>query len=81
MARVEIENGPVCSFRAERKHMNAVGVMHGGCLMTFADYSLFAIAHEHLNLNNETEAELHLSQGGPLFPRSERRAKAKRIGQ
>ena len=26
-------------------HMNAGGVMHGGCLMTFADFALFAIAH------------------------------------
>jgi acyl-coenzyme A thioesterase PaaI-like protein len=25
--------------------MNAGGVMHGGCLMTFADFALFAIAH------------------------------------
>ena len=40
------EKGPVAAFRAQRKHMNAGGVMHGGCLMTFADYSLFAIAHE-----------------------------------
>ena len=40
--------GPVCAFRAERKHMNGAGVMHGGCLMTFADFALFAIAHEHM---------------------------------
>lgn len=40
------EKGPVAAFRAERKHMNAGGVMHGGCLMTFADFSLFAIAHD-----------------------------------
>lgn len=42
------EQGPVCAFRAERKHMNSGGVMHGGCLMTFADFSLFGIAHEHI---------------------------------
>jgi uncharacterized protein (TIGR00369 family) len=36
-----------CAFRAERKHMNGGGFMHGGCLMTFADYALFAIAHNH----------------------------------
>ena len=42
------ETGPVCAFRAERRHMNSGGVMHGGCLMTFADFSLFGIAHEHL---------------------------------
>ncbi|MBU2605577.1 MAG: PaaI family thioesterase [Alphaproteobacteria bacterium] len=39
------EQGQVAAFRAQRKHMNAGGVMHGGCLMTFADFALFAIAH------------------------------------
>ena len=42
------DEGPVCAFRAERKHMNSGGVMHGGCLMTFADFALFGIAHEHI---------------------------------
>ena len=41
--------GPVAAFRAERKHMNGAGVMHGGCLMTFADFALFAIANEEMN--------------------------------
>ena len=40
------ENGPVAAFRVQRKHMNAGGVVHGGCLMTFADFSLFAIGHD-----------------------------------
>ena len=40
------EKGPVAAFRVQRKHMNAGGVMHGGCLMAFADFSLFAIAHD-----------------------------------
>ncbi len=35
----------VAAFRAERKHMNAGGVVHGGALMTFADFALFALAH------------------------------------
>jgi len=39
-------NGPVAAFRVARKHMNAGGVVHGGCLMTFADFALFAIGHE-----------------------------------
>ena len=42
------EKGPVCAFRAEPKHMNSGGVVHGGCLMTFADFSLFGIAHDHI---------------------------------
>ena len=43
------ENGPVSAFRAERKHMNSAGVVHGGCLLTFADFALFAIAHDAMD--------------------------------
>ena len=43
------EKGPVAAFRAERKHMNGGGVMHGGCLMTFADFALFAIANKEMD--------------------------------
>src|SRR5215213_7313872 len=39
---------PVCAFRAERRHLNGGGFLHGGCVMTFADFSLFVIAREHL---------------------------------
>lgn len=39
------------AFRAADKHLNAGGVVHGGCLMAFADYALFAIAHDHLGEN------------------------------
>lgn len=34
----------VCAFRAEKKHMNGGMFMHGGCMMTFADFCLFVIA-------------------------------------
>lgn len=40
------DRGPVCAFRAEAKHMNGGGFMHGGCAMTFADFSLFVIARD-----------------------------------
>jgi acyl-coenzyme A thioesterase PaaI-like protein len=33
-----------CAFRAEHKHMNGGLFLHGGCVMTFADFCLFAIA-------------------------------------
>jgi len=46
--RVGEDGRPVCAFRAERKHMNGGGFMHGGCMMTFADYSLFAIGWTQL---------------------------------
>lgn len=37
---------PVTAFRAQCKHMNAGGRMHGGCLMAVADMALFTIARE-----------------------------------
>ena len=40
------ENGPVAAFRAGAKHMNLGASVHGGCLMSFADFALFAIAAE-----------------------------------
>lgn len=44
--RVDEAGRRVCAFRAERKHMNGGMFMHGGCVMTFADFSLFWIARE-----------------------------------
>ena len=39
------ENGQVqCAFRVEKKHLNGMRNVHGGCFMSFADYCLFAIA-------------------------------------
>ncbi len=46
------DKGPRAAFRAEKKHMNGGGVVHGGCLMTFADFSLFALAQEHMDDNS-----------------------------
>lgn len=48
----------ICAFRAERKHMNGGGFMHGGCLMTFADYSLFAIGADALEQTGSVTASL-----------------------
>jgi uncharacterized protein (TIGR00369 family) len=48
-ARADESGRMVCAFRAERKHMNGGGFMHGGCLMTFADYAIFAIGGEALD--------------------------------
>jgi uncharacterized protein (TIGR00369 family) len=43
------ENGEaVCAFRVSRKQLNGMGMLHGGCLMSFADFALFGIAHEAL---------------------------------
>ena len=44
--KVGADGRPVCAFRAEKKHMNGGSFMHGGCVMTFADFCLFVIARE-----------------------------------
>lgn len=41
-------DGYVSAFKVERKHLNGGGAIHGGMLMTFADYSLFTIAYDEL---------------------------------
>ena len=49
----------VCAFRAEKKHMNGGGHMHGGCMATFADYALFMIADEALTGVGSVTASLN----------------------
>ncbi len=41
-----------CGFMPERHHCNGGGFLHGGALMSFADFSLFAIAHRQLEGTN-----------------------------
>ncbi len=36
------------AFQPEQRHLNGAGAVHGGCLMSFADFALFAIAHHSL---------------------------------
>jgi uncharacterized protein (TIGR00369 family) len=38
----------LCAFRASRRHLNLFNTIHGGCLMAFADFALFWIAHDAL---------------------------------
>ena len=45
------EDGSVtCAFEAKPHHCNGGGFLHGGMLMTFADYSLFAIGSDVVRL-------------------------------
>jgi acyl-coenzyme A thioesterase 13 len=37
-----------CGFEPRLSHLNGGGAIHGGALMSFADFSLFAIAHNAL---------------------------------
>ncbi|MES1201567.1 MAG: PaaI family thioesterase [Pseudomonadota bacterium] len=45
----KIEDGKArCAFQPETHHLNGAGAIHGGALMSFADFSLFSIAHKAL---------------------------------
>lgn len=46
------------AFRAEARHMNGAGFMHGGCLLTFADFALFGIATDELDGDNAVTMNL-----------------------
>ncbi|MEW6390054.1 MAG: PaaI family thioesterase [Pseudomonadota bacterium] len=65
----EGEDGRVTTaFRAETKHMNGGGFMHGGCMMTFADFSLFAIAWKELADSRAVTVSLNGEFVGPARP-------------
>lgn len=49
----------VCAFRAEAKHINEGGLVHGGSLVTFADYALFMIARDDLEGSGSVTAPLN----------------------
>lgn len=46
---VKYEGGRArCAFQPRREHLNGGGAIHGGALMSFADFALFSIAHNAL---------------------------------
>ncbi len=66
--RREDDGTYLSAFRAEDRHMNGGGFLHGGCLMTFADFALFAIATDELEGANAVTMNLSsdfLGTAGP----------------
>ena len=64
----EDDGSYVCAFRAEDRHMNGAGAMHGGCLMTFADFALFAIATDEMAGADGVTMNLSSDFLGPVPP-------------
>ncbi|MEM6477210.1 MAG: PaaI family thioesterase [Pseudomonadota bacterium] len=58
----------LCAFRAEDRHLNGAGFMHGGCLMTFADFALFGIATDELAGDNAVTMNLSGDFLGAVAP-------------
>lgn len=48
VSKVEDSGRVRAAFKPERHHLNGGGRIHGGALMSFADFSLFSIAHNAL---------------------------------
>lgn len=63
--REEADGSIRCAFRAEKKHMNGGGFMHGGCMLTFADFCLFAIADKELKDSRAVTVSLNGEFVGP----------------
>lgn len=66
--RREDDGSYISAFRAEYRHMNGGGFMHGGCLMTFADFALFAIATDALKGDHAVTLNLAGDFLGPISP-------------
>lgn len=63
--REDEAGGVRCAFRAEPRHMNGGGFMHGGCMLTFADFCLFAIAWKVLDSAKAVTVSLNGDFVGP----------------
>jgi uncharacterized protein (TIGR00369 family) len=64
--RREDDGSYVSAFRAEPRHMNGGGFMHGGCMMTCADFALFAIATDVLDGDHAVTLNLSGDFLGPI---------------
>ena len=52
-SRREEDRSITTAMRAEERHLNGLGVVHGGALMSLADNALFNIATDALTMNTE----------------------------
>ena len=68
--RIDTDGRPVCAMRAEKQHMNGGGFMHGGAIMTFADYCLFVIARDDLQDSHSVTAQFNGDFVGAVPPGS-----------
>lgn len=66
--RIDDDGEAVCAFTAEPRHMNGGGFMHGGCLMTFADFALFSIAHKELRDSHAVTLSMNSEFLDPATP-------------
>ena len=66
--RVDESGQRVCAFRTEHKHMNGGNFLHGGAIMTFADYAIFVIARDALQDGHSVTASFNGDFVGSVPP-------------
>ncbi len=66
--RTAKDGARISAMRPEAKHMNGGGFMHGGALMTFADYCLFIIAMDDLKDSRSVTATFNCEFVGAVAP-------------
>jgi acyl-coenzyme A thioesterase PaaI-like protein len=66
--RREEGGGIRCVTRCERRHLNGAGFMHGGAIMTFADYCLFMIGQDALEGGRGVTATFNCEFVGAVSP-------------
>ena len=81
--RLDAAGETVCAMRTEAQHMNGGGFMHGGALMTFADYAIFVFAREHLQDGHSVTASFNADFVGavPLGALLEARGEVVKAGR
>jgi acyl-coenzyme A thioesterase PaaI-like protein len=62
------DSGPIFAFRAESRHTNARGVVHGGMLMSFADQALGLTIQRALNTLDLATASLNCNLAASARP-------------
>lgn len=61
-------DGMLCAFRPQAHNCNGGGMIHGGTLMTFADYALFMIASQSGEMVHGVTVTFNSEFVGPARP-------------
>ena len=62
------EDGMACAFRPQAHNRNGGGMIHGGALMTFADYALFMLASQNSDMVHGVTVTMNCEFVGPARP-------------
>jgi uncharacterized protein (TIGR00369 family) len=81
--RREADGSITCAFTAQAKQMNGQNHMHGGAMMTFADFSLFAFASDQLKDSSAVTATMNSEfvSGAVVGDRVEARGEVVKAGR